>query len=238
MKAIILAGGRGKRIDTTGNKCMLIFRDKPIIQYSIENAARAEIERIIIVIGYRGKQIRNYFKAQYKFIPITYVKQREQKGVVHALECATKEIENDDFLLMLGDEMIMDPWHLQMRQYFDRHKLFGVCGIVPVDNIKSITKTYSIACHHKQIFRMVEKPKKPFNNMMGTGNCMFKNEILEYIKDTPINLRRGRKEKELPDLIQCAIDDGNKIDWYGIGTNYENVNTENSLHELQKWGHV
>mgnify|MGYP006977938104 CR=1 FL=1 len=43
---------------------------------------------------------------------------------------------------------------------------------------------------------------------MGTGNCIFKNEILNYVPQTPINPIRS--EKELPDFIGCAVNDNKK----------------------------
>jgi len=71
------------------------------------------------------------------------------------------------------------------------------------------------------------------NNIMGTGNCIFKNEILSYIKQTPINQKRG--EKELPDLIQCAIDDGNIIKLFVICDNYFNINSPEELKRMNSY---
>jgi dTDP-glucose pyrophosphorylase len=68
---------------------------------------------------------------------------------------------------------------------------------------------------------------------MGTGNCVFKNEILSYIEHTPINQKR--KEKELPDLIQCAIDDGHIIRSFEICDEYANVNSITELKEIKSY---
>jgi UDP-N-acetylglucosamine diphosphorylase / glucose-1-phosphate thymidylyltransferase / UDP-N-acetylgalactosamine diphosphorylase / glucosamine-1-phosphate N-acetyltransferase / galactosamine-1-phosphate N-acetyltransferase len=57
---------------------------------------------------------------------------------------------------------------------------------------------------------------------MGTGNCVFANAILSYIDMTPVNQVRG--EKELPDLIQCAVDDGQPVKMHRVGERYINVN--------------
>ena len=62
---------------------------------------------------------------------------------------------------------------------------------------------------------------------MGTGNCIFKNEIFDYIEYTPISY--VRKEKELPDLIQCAVDDGNPVKLFFIGSKYFNINTADDI---------
>ena len=63
MKALVLAAGRGSRLgDGTAamNKCMLRLGGKPLVQYSLENAVRAGISEIVVVVGYRAQDIINY----------------------------------------------------------------------------------------------------------------------------------------------------------------------------------
>ena len=81
------------------------------------------------------------------------------------------------------------------------------------------------------IFRLVEKPRNPLNNLMGTGNCILRNKILEYIERTPINQERG--EKELPDLIQTTIDDGKPVKSFLICDSYFNINSVQNLEEAE-----
>jgi len=65
--------------------------------------------------------------------------------------------------------------------------------------------------------------RRAINQYQGTGNCIFSNGILEYIEYTPIS--QARNEKELPDLIQCAIDDGHIVQSFLVGGRYININT-------------
>jgi dTDP-glucose pyrophosphorylase len=67
---------------------------------------------------------------------------------------------------------------------------------------------------------------------MGTGNCIFKNKIFDYVPYTPINYMR--KEKELPDLIQCTIDDGNPVKLFYINAKYVNINTPEDISIAEK----
>ena len=63
---------------------------------------------------------------------------------------------------------------------------------------------------------------------MGTGDCVFRNGIFNYIDVTPIH--HEREEKELPDLIQCAIDDGGKtVKSFMICDRYSNINSEDDI---------
>ena len=61
---------------------------------------------------------------------------------------------------------------------------------------------------------------------------MFRSAIFDYVELTPINQSRG--EKELPDLIQCAIDDGHVVRAFDIGDGYVNINTPDDIREAEK----
>lgn len=236
MKALVLAGGRGSRVNEISeemNKCMLPFRGKPLLKYNLQILAGLDaIDEIVIVVGYKAEDIINRYGISFEGKRIQYSIQHEQRGLVHAIDCSRKMIDGD-FLLMLGDEIMLNPQHQAMIEKFsNQDQFFSVCGVVKVDDRRKIRKTYSIF-HDEQgrIFRLVEKPKKPFNNLMGTGSCIFRKEIFSYIEQTPIN--QERKEKELPDLIQCAIDDGNPVNLFEICSRYINVNSEKDLKEAE-----
>lgn len=227
MKALVLAAGRGRRLDDTTaeiNKCMLRLLDKPLIQYSLENAVAVGVEQIVIVVGYRAEEIINYFGTWFQDTAIRYVIQTEQRGLVHAISCAEKAIDGSDFMLFLADEVLSHPHHAAMLQTFRDQNLFVICGAVFVDDRTQIRKTYTVLSDEatQRIYRLVEKPRVPVNNIMGTGNCIIRAEIYEYIERTPINVERG--ERELPDLIQCAVDEGKIVKYFNIGDGYININ--------------
>lgn len=66
---------------------------------------------------------------------------------------------------------------------------------------------------------------------MGTGNILFRNEIFKYMDATPINSVRG--EKELPELVQCAINDGQQVLYFPLASAYLNINTPEDFQELK-----
>ena len=131
-------------------------------------------------------------------------------------------------MLMLGDEVMVNPRHSEMIDKFQEKNLSALCGAVEVEDRNLIRKTYAIVQNKdNRIFRLIEKPLHPMNNTMGTGNCIFKNEIFSYILQTPINQKRG--EKELPDLIQCVIDDGKVVKSFSICDKYFNLNSQDEI---------
>lgn len=231
MKALILAGGRGKRLGEFSNgrnKCMLEIRGKPVIEHSFENAVATDVDEVVVVVGYKAEEIINRYGNSYGGKRLKYVIQWEQKGLVHAMESAKEAIGGDDFALFLGDEILVNPRHQSMLREFRKNGVFALCGVLPVENRDLIRRTYTmIHDGENTIYRLVEKPRNPLNNFMGTGDCVFKNAIFDYIDVTPIH--HERKEKELPDLIQCAIDDGNKVKTFIICDKYTNVNSADDI---------
>lgn len=234
MKALILAGGRGKRLEGVSdnkNKCMLELKGIPLIEYNLNHITKLKVNEIIIVVGYRAEDIINYYGIEFKGKKLKYVIQINQHGLVHAIESTKEALNNDDFILFLGDEILINPKHKEMMDLYERDKLFGICGIVVEKDRNKIKRTYSIFHNEDgRIYRLIEKPRNPQNDLQGTGNCIFKNEILSYIEKTPINQVRG--EKELPDLIQCAIDDGKIVKSFVICDKYANINSEEDLKEV------
>ncbi len=232
MKAIVLAAGRGKRLKETTepvNKCMLKFNGRHLIEYSLKSARLSDVNEIIIVVGYHAEDIINEFGINYKDIRVRYVIQEKQKGLVDAIERCRDAVNGDDFILLLSDEILIDPQPREMIKKFKEEALFVICGVTRVKDRTQIRKTYSIIHneHDDRVYRLIEKPRNPINDIMGTGNCIFKNGIFDYIQYTPISY--VRKEKELPDLIQCAIDDGNPVKLFFIGSQYVNINTSDDV---------
>lgn len=236
MKVLILAGGRGKRLKSFSdeiNKCMLRLAGKPLIEYSLDNASAINPEEIVIVVGYLAEQIINEYGNMYRGVRIRYVIQKEQKGLVHAIEMAVPCIGESDFMLLLADEILLKPNHSKMLRQYRSEKLFALCGVTIPKDPEAIRNTYAIfQDESSRIFRLIEKPRKPISEYQGTGNIIFHNSILKYIDFTPINLNRN--EKELPDLVQCAIDDGHMVKSFLMDTNYLNINTADDIIRAEK----
>jgi dTDP-glucose pyrophosphorylase len=237
LDALVLAGGRGKRLGvltSSTNKCMLELDNRPVLEYNLKRMVELkEIDKILLVVGHRAEDIINRFGTTYQGKRIEYIIQWEQKGLVDAITCAKEFIGSDDFFLLLGDEVLLNSRHKEMLKKFYDENLFGVCGVTFQKNESEISRTYTVLTdNNERIFRLIEKPKKVLNNWQGTGHCIFKNELLNYLERTPIHPERG--EKELPDLVQCAVDDGQLVKIFNICDVYTNINTEEDLREAQK----
>lgn len=238
MKAVILAAGRGRRLGeaTQGtNKCMLPIHGRPLIEYSLSAASRlARIQEVLIVVGYRSGDITGRYGERFEGKPLRYVQQKEQRGLVDAVASAAGALEGSDFMLFLGDELMLKGRHEEFLRFFEQSGVFALCGVVKVEDRSLISKTYSITqAEDGRISRLIEKPAHPANDIMGTGNCVFSTRILSYIPRTPVNRKRG--EQELPDLIQCAVDDGQTVKPFFICQAYANINDPGEIDRTESY---
>ncbi len=124
MKAVIMAGGKGTRIRNVNAevpKPMIPVLGKPILQYQIEALARQGFKEIVLVIGYLGNIIKEYFSdgSQYG-VNIKYIEEDEPLGTAGALYLLKNEI-SEDFLLICGD-LIFD---VDIQKFYSAHKKCG-----------------------------------------------------------------------------------------------------------------
>lgn len=129
-KAIIPAAGFGTRFlpaTKAQPKEMLPIIDKPTIQYIIEEAISSGIEEILIITGRNKRAIEDHFDRSVELelllseqgkdellhlvqeiadIDIHYIRQKEAKGLGHAILCARQFVGNEPFAVMLGDDVV------------------------------------------------------------------------------------------------------------------------------------
>jgi len=187
-KAIIPAAGLGTRFLPATKampKEMLPIVDTPTIQYIVEEAVASGIEDIIIVTGKGKRAIEDHFDNSFelehtllekgkiqllgevqkssKMADIHYIRQKEPKGLGHAVWCARKFIGNEPFAVLLGDDIVQsdEPCLKQMIDVFNQHQA-SVVGVQPVPHAEvsryGIVDGASIAERLYQAKGFVEKP--------------------------------------------------------------------------------
>jgi len=107
MKALILAGGRGKRLRPLTDKIpksLIPINKKPLIQYSINYLKKFGINEIVICSGYKSKQIQNFLKKKKNFgCKIEYSVEKNPLGTAGAIKNAIKNLSDESFLVINGD---------------------------------------------------------------------------------------------------------------------------------------
>ncbi len=216
-KAVIPAAGLGTRVLPASKampKEMLPIVDKPAIQYIVEEAVAAGITDILIITN-RGKGIiEDHFDhnieleqrleaggrletlAQLQHINslanITFIRQKETKGLGHAISCARSFVGDEPFAVLYGDDVIIgeDPACGQLCRAYEQYGL-GVVGIKEV-TAEQIQKYSSLAVEAlgERTYRvsdMVEKPTpdKILSLFSILGRCVLPSSIFEILDNTP-----------------------------------------------------
>lgn len=188
-KAIIPAAGLGTRFlpaTKAQPKEMLPIVDKPTIQYIIEEAVASGIEQILIITGRNKRAIEDHFdksvelekeleshgkeelltmvKEISNMADIYYIRQKEPKGLGHAISCARTFVGNEPFAVMLGDDVVDSevPCLKQLIQCYDEYKT-TILGVqkVPHDEVNKygIVKGMNIEDRVYKVKDLIEKPK-------------------------------------------------------------------------------
>ncbi|WP_294740276.1 UTP--glucose-1-phosphate uridylyltransferase GalU [uncultured Exiguobacterium sp.] len=214
-KAIIPAAGLGTRFLPATKampKEMLPILDKPTIQYIVEEAAAAGIEDIIIVTGKHKRAIEDHFDHQYELeaalqasgktellekvcastnlANIFYVRQKEQKGLGHAIWTARQFIGDEPFAVLLGDD-IVESETPAIRQLMDAYEETGqsVIGVQEVEPKE--THRYGIIDPLDKegrlypVRRFVEKPEPGTapSNLAIMGRYVLTADIFDYLEN-------------------------------------------------------
>lgn len=229
-KAIIPAAGLGTRFLPATKampKEMLPIIDKPTIQYIVEEAIESGIEDIIIVTGKGKRSIEDHFDnafeletnliEKHKFdllekvqasskVEIHYIRQKEPKGLGHAVWCARKFIGNEPFAVLLGDDIVQaeTPCLKQLMNEYDK-TLSSVIGVQTVPEEE--THRYGIIdpgphtgrCY--EVNNFVEKPKEGEapSNLAIMGRYVFTPEIFMFLEKQE---QGAGGEIQLTDAIQ------------------------------------
>ncbi|WP_040197839.1 UTP--glucose-1-phosphate uridylyltransferase GalU [Candidatus Soleaferrea massiliensis] len=216
-KAVIPAAGLGTRVLPASKampKEMLPIVDKPAIQYIVEEAVKSGIEDILIITS-RGKTtVEDHFDrapeledrllrsgkqqaydeivAISKLANIQYIRQKETKGLGHAVLCAKTFVGGDPFAVLYGDDVILSETPV-CKQLCDAYEEFGlgVAGMkeVPTDQI---LKYCSLAVENirdnlYKVTDMIEKPSREqlFSNFAILGRTVLPASIFEILENTP-----------------------------------------------------
>ena len=113
MQAIILAAGMGKRLGelTRDNtKCMVKVNGVPLINRVMTQLSHQPLKKIIIVVGYKGQELKDYLGEEYKGMPIQYIDNPiyDKTNNIYSLALAKELLQEDDTILLESDLIIED----------------------------------------------------------------------------------------------------------------------------------
>ncbi len=215
-KAVITAAGWGTRflpVTKSQPKEMLPLVNKPIIQYSVEEAVACGMELVVIVTALGKRAIEDHFDRSFELeqvleqkgetrqaeeirrlsnlVDITYVRQKEQLGLGHALLSAKKIVGNEPFILMLPDD-IFEQQELVLKNMMEIYHRYQGSVIAVKQVTESEISRYGIIQPDKkseriyQVRDFVEKPQpaEAPSDLAIMGRYILVPEIFDILGDT------------------------------------------------------
>lgn len=264
MKAVIPAAGHGTRFlpaTKAQPKEMLPLVDKPAIQFVVEEAVASGIDDILIITGRGKRAIEDHFdrsvelemllKKQGKsellaeiehiagLADIHFIRQKEARGLGHAISCAEKHVNDEPFVVLLGDDIVHSrvPCTRQIIEWYNKYN----SPVIAVEKVpEQMIESYGIVDGEEVeesiylIKDLIEKPKpsEAPSNLGIIGRYVLTPEIFDSIRET----KKGKGgEIQLTDALRILnkkqrmfacdfegvrYDLGNKIDYLKATVEY------------------
>ncbi len=249
-KAIIPAAGLGTRFlpaTKAQPKEMLPIVDKPTIQYIVEEAISSGIEDIIIISGRSKRAIEDHFDKSYELeheledkgkndllktvqdisnlADIHYIRQKEAKGLGHAIHCAKSFVGNEPFAVLLGDDIVDSevPCLKQMIEVYNEYKT-TILGVQQVSE-EDVSKYGIVSCKpvDNRVYKVKDLVEKPDmdnapSNIAILGRYIITPQIFEHLE----NVKPGKGgEIQLTDALKSLIEQEAMYAYDFIGKRYD-----------------
>ena len=236
-KAVFPAAGLGTRFlpaTKASPKEMLPLVDKPLIQYSVEEAVASGIESILIVTGRDKSAIENHFDISYELeqllqekgkteffeevrriselVRISYTRQRQALGLGHAIYQAKDFAENEPFAVLLADDIVdaETPALKQMIEVFEKYNAPIIATMQVTGEAISrfgVIDAEEIAPNVFKIKDMVEKPKfaDAPSDLAIIGRYILTPDIFDAIERTE---KGAGGEIQITDAMRLMLNEG------------------------------
>ena len=214
MKAVILAGGKGRRLQpftTTIPKPLFPIGEKPILQVIIEQLKEFGVDEYVISLGYLGELIKAFMGDGEKYnTTISYVTEENPLGTAGAISLLPEL--NDDYIFMNGDILSTIDYTEAYRDHKKSNALMTICTFEKTTKSSLGVLELSI---DGEVENYLEKPE--LKQIISSGIYILNPRIKDYIPKNTFF--------DLPDLVKSLIDKKKKIntyaikgDWFDIGT--------------------
>ncbi len=251
-KAVFPVAGLGTRFLPATKaiaKEMLPIVDKPLIQYAVQEAISAGASELIFVTGRSKNSIMDHFDKAYELeaelearnkkalletvrevlppgVTCVYIRQAEALGLGHAVLCARPAVGDEDFSVILADDLIdgrLQPCMAQMQRVYQEHGTSVIATQrVSMDDISAygVVDTQPVAPGLGEVRRIVEKPKKEDapSDQAVVGRYILTSRIFGLLERTP---RGAGGEIQLTDAISMLIKEQTVLSYAFEGKRYD-----------------
>lgn len=209
MKGVILAGGKGTRLDPltrVTNKHLLPIYNQPMIYYPIQILKDAGILDILIIVG--GESIGDFLQllggGEELGVSLTYKYQIEAGGIAHALGLAEDFVGEDKMVVVLGDNIIEKG----VKSAVEDFKESKAQACILLKEVEEPGRFGVAELKEDKVIGVEEKPKVPKTNLVVIGIYMYTKDVFKVIKSLKPS---GRGELEITDVQNYYIKKGTLI---------------------------
>ncbi len=229
MKAVVMAGGFGTRIQPLTNsipKPMLPILNKPMMEHIIKRLKFVGIQEIIVLLYFKPEVIQNYFKDGKDFgVKINYVLPDDDYGTAGAVKKAQKYLD-ERFIVVSGD-LVTD---FDFKEIIGFHHAVGSKLTITLTSVEDPLQ-FGVVITDKEgkILRFLEKPGwgEVFSDTINTGIYVIEPEILNYIPDNiPFDFSK--------DLFPRLMKEGITLYGYNAKGYWRDVGNPESYREVNK----
>jgi len=198
MKAIILAGGEGKRLRSVINdvpKPMAPINGKPFLEYLILQLRKQNIKDIIFSIGYKGSIIKSYFQDGDNWdINIEYSEEDKPLGTGGALRKAGELIDDEQFIVMNGDSF----FDIELKQLISFHEDKQAVATIGLAFVETIERYGHVEIRNDgEVTKFVEKGNSVSAGYINGGIYLLTSKLINKIPLGQVSL----ETEVLPNLI-------------------------------------
>ena len=217
MKGVILTGGTGSRLyplTKVMNKNLLPVGNKPLIYYPIETLKSGDIKDILIITGteHMGALVQQLGSGADLECNFTYKVQDKPNGIAAAVKLAKDFVGEDDFAVILGDNLFLDNIGNEIRG-FSNPGLLG-CKLF----LKQVHDPQRFGVvklnDNKEIVSIVEKPRHPPSDLAVTGLYLYTSSVFKYVDKITPSARGEYEISHVNDLLIKDSENNGPVDYY------------------------
>jgi dTDP-glucose pyrophosphorylase len=223
MQAVVPAAGEGTRLrplTADRPKGLVEVAGKPLLTHAFETLGALGVSELVVVVGYRGEDVRAYYGDTFEGIPITYVHQPERRGLADALLCAQPHVDGD-FLVYNADNVCRANLDAVVQRH--RETEADVTSLVEDVSRDRAAAGGVFETEGDAVVGLVEKPDDPPSTLVPRGFYAFSERIFSACRlVTPAHTG----EYELSDAVDLLIYAGRRVETVELEGWCHNVNTQ------------
>lgn len=223
MQGLVPAAGAGTRLrplTADRPKGLVQVGDRPLLTHVFETLVDLGVGELVVVVGYRGEQIRDHYGAAFEGTPLTYVTQSERLGLAHAVACASDALSGD--VLLLNGDNVCDA---DLQAVVERHRETEAVATVPVERVsreRAVAAGVFEVDADGMVVGVQEKPEEPPSRLIPRGFYALDERVVRACQAVSTG---HTGEQELSTALDSLLAEGHAIETVPLAGWCLNVNT-------------